>query len=209
MISNVWSQQYELFHLVSILTSAFYSIEQIVCLWVILLCLMTMLLHVSYRVFTITMFGNNMENVNSVSKQILSSEMKWSGGWRGRSGGGRRRGFYILQGAAVIHHHADVICDAFIHVEEGNRGRRESNHCPLTSLWIWVCFFFTVVLLFSSNLLLFRSASAASNCSKTAVPNVKFALWRVILHYCRITAQYSGHSSWGKKETNRKQFRKI
>lgn len=37
------------------------------------------------------------------------------------------RGFYILRRALVIHRHADVIYDAFIHVEEGNRGRIESS----------------------------------------------------------------------------------
>lgn len=91
------------------------------------------------------------EDVNSVSTQILWSEVKWSevewsGGWRGRGGGVGRRGFYNLRRALVIHSHADVICAAFIHVEEGNRGRIESNRRPLTSLWI--CFVF--LLLFCS-----------------------------------------------------------
>ena len=42
--------------------------------------------------------------------------------------------FYNLRRALVIHSHADVICAAFIHVEEGNRGRIESNQRPRTSI---------------------------------------------------------------------------
>lgn len=42
--------------------------------------------------------------------------------------------FYTPRRSLVIHCYADVICDAFIHVEEGNRGRIESNRRPLTSL---------------------------------------------------------------------------